>query len=82
MENLNDFKLLTVKDVAEMLNLSKYSIYMMVYRDSIPYVKIGRTNRSVRFNKDKIIACCQLLICLLKLTFNLSQYPFYYYFAF
>lgn len=56
MENLDDFKLLTVADVSEMLNLSKYAIYTMVYKDAIPYVKIGRTNRSVRFNKDKIIA--------------------------
>ncbi len=56
MENLDDFKLLTVADVAKMLNLSKYSIYTMVYKDAIPYVKIGRTNRSVRFKKDKIFS--------------------------
>jgi excisionase family DNA binding protein len=49
-------KLLTVKDVAELLGLSQITVYKMIYKDAIPYIKIGRTNRSVRFNKDKIIA--------------------------
>ena len=47
-------KLLTVKEVAEIIQLSKYAIYQMVANDSIPYIKIGATNRSVRFDKDKI----------------------------
>lgn len=47
-------KLLTVKEVAEMLSLSKFAIYDMVVKQSIPYVKIGSTNRSVRFDKQKI----------------------------
>ena len=47
-------KLLTVKEVAEMLALSKYAIYGMVVNNAIPYVKIGRTNRSVRFDRQKI----------------------------
>jgi excisionase family DNA binding protein len=47
-------KLLTVKEVAEILQLSKYAIYQMVANDSIPHIKIGATNRSVRFDKEKI----------------------------
>jgi excisionase family DNA binding protein len=54
MENLNDFKLLTVKDVSKMLSLSKYAIYQMIYKDAIPYIRIGATNRSVRFDSQKI----------------------------
>ena len=53
MENL---ELLTVKDIAKMLNLSKYAIYNMVANNSIPYIRVGKTNRSVRFDKNKIIA--------------------------
>ena len=47
-------KLLTVKEVAKIIQLSKYAIYQMVANDSIPYIKIGATNRSVRFDKEKI----------------------------
>ncbi len=47
-------KLLTVKEVAELLNLSKFAVYDMVYENKIPYVKIGHTNRSLRFDRQKI----------------------------
>ena len=47
-------KLMTVAEVAEMLSLSKFAIYNMVYADHIPYIKVGRTNRSVRFDRQKI----------------------------
>ena len=47
-------KLLTVKEVAEMLSLSKFAVYDMVATNSIPHIKIGQTNRSVRFDKQKI----------------------------
>lgn len=47
-------KLLTVKEVSEMLSLSKYAIYDMVVKNSIPHIRIGSTNRSVRFDKQKI----------------------------
>lgn len=47
---------MTVSEVAEMLSLSKFAVYNMVYADRIPYIKVGRTNRSVRFDKAKINA--------------------------
>lgn len=47
-------KLMTINQVAEMLSLSKFAIYNMVYADKIPYIKIGRTNRSIRFDRNKI----------------------------
>ena len=45
--------LLKVKDVAEILNMAEISIYNMVYRREIPFVKIGR---NLRFDRSKISA--------------------------
>ena len=50
MEN----KLMTINEVAELLNLSKFAVYNMVYANRIPYIKVGRTNRSIRFDHNKI----------------------------
>lgn len=49
-------KLLTVNDVAEMLSLSKFAVYDMVYKDKIPYVRLGSTGKVVRFDRQKINA--------------------------
>ena len=49
-------KLITVNEVAEMLSVSKYAVYNMVYKDKIPYVKVGSTGRIVRFDRQKINA--------------------------
>ena len=45
-------KLLTGKELAEILNVSTQTIYYWVSRNEIPYVKIGKHNR---FIKDDVI---------------------------
>lgn len=45
-------KLLTVKEVAELLGLTRMSIYLMVHRGQIPHVKIGE--RILRFDQEEI----------------------------
>lgn len=49
-------KMFTVKEIAELLGVSASTIYNMVYRDAIPYVKIGPTGKTVRFDRAKISA--------------------------
>ena len=49
-------KLLKITELAELLNINKFALYNMVYANKIPYVKIGKTNRSIRFDIKKITA--------------------------
>jgi excisionase family DNA binding protein len=49
-------KLLKITELAELLNINKFALYNMVYANKIPYVKIGKTNRSIRFDIKKINA--------------------------
>jgi len=44
-------RLLTVDEVAERFGLKPKTVRMMVWRRSLPYVKL---NRSVRFKEDEI----------------------------
>lgn len=37
----NNLKLFTVRELSEIIRLKKSSIYSLVYRKAIPYVKIG-----------------------------------------
>ncbi|MCL4322566.1 MAG: helix-turn-helix domain-containing protein [Deltaproteobacteria bacterium] len=46
-------KLLKIKDVAELINLNENTIYQLIYRRKIPFVKLGR---SVRFKESQILA--------------------------
>jgi excisionase family DNA binding protein len=45
--------LIKIKEVANMLSMNQTSIYKLVYRKAIPYIKIGG---ALRFDRDKIIA--------------------------
>lgn len=45
-------KLLTVLEIAELLNVTKTTIYNMIYKNEIPFIKIGGT---YRFNADEVI---------------------------
>ena len=45
-------KLLTVLEIAELLNVTKTTIYSMIYKNEIPFIKIGGT---YRFNADEVI---------------------------
>ncbi len=45
-------QILTAEDVAEMLSVSKQSIYRLARQNLIPHVRLG--NRTVRFSKIKI----------------------------
>ena len=47
----NNIKLLTVKELSSVLSMSIGSIYMLIQRQQIPYIKIGRR---VRFNATEI----------------------------
>jgi excisionase family DNA binding protein len=47
MEN----KFLTITELSEYINTKKTTIYDMVYRKRIPYIKIGKL---LRFNKETI----------------------------
>lgn len=49
-------KLLNAKDIAEMLGMSKYNVYQMCYAGKIPFLKLGKTNRTLRFSPQKINA--------------------------
>lgn len=44
-------KLLTAKQVSELLEVKISTVYDWVYRDLIPYVKLGRL---IRFKKNEI----------------------------
>ena len=43
--------LLTVKQVAELLNLTPWTVYQLVYKKEIPFTKIGKI---IRFDRNKI----------------------------
>jgi excisionase family DNA binding protein len=45
-------RLLTAKDVAALLRCSLQHVYNMVWRDEIPFVKIGGL---LRFRKERLI---------------------------
>ena len=44
-------RLLTVKQVAELLNLTPWTVYQLVYKKQIPFTKIGKI---IRFDRNKI----------------------------
>lgn len=46
-------KLLTIKETAKLLHLAEITLYKMVYRREIPYIKLGR---NIRFVESKITA--------------------------
>ena len=53
----NNLKLITVKELAEIIRLKKSSIYSLVYKQAIPYVKINsktlfRLNDIQKFIED------------------------------
>ena len=43
--NLYDDRILTVRQVAEYLQVSKSKIYYMIQRRSIPFIRLGRNVR-------------------------------------
>ena len=48
-------KLMTVEELSNYLGRSKSSIYVMVYRGQIPYIKLGTgKNGSLRFDFEEI----------------------------
>jgi excisionase family DNA binding protein len=47
-------KYLTVKQAAEILNLSVPALYMRIHRGTVPYTKLGA--RTVRFDPRKLKA--------------------------
>ena len=49
-------KLLTVKEVAELLNLTPWTVYQLVYKKEIPFVKISKI---IRFEQNKILSFIQ-----------------------
>lgn len=46
-------KLITAKELAEMLHVKTRSIYQMVYRSQLPHIKFGGT---LRFDPEEIQA--------------------------
>lgn len=48
-------KLLTVKEVATALSVSKSLVYQLVDRGELPYVPVG-TSKAYRFDPDDIVA--------------------------
>ncbi len=50
--NLNDDPILTVRQVAEYLQLSKSKIYYMIQRGTIPHVRLGK---NVRIRHSQLI---------------------------
>lgn len=50
-------KLMTVEELSKYLGRSKSSIYVMVYRGQLPYIKLGTgKNGSLRFDCEEIEA--------------------------
>ena len=45
-------KLITISELAELLNVTTRTIYNMVYKNEIPFIKIGGT---YRFDADEVI---------------------------
>ncbi|MHB1697548.1 MAG: helix-turn-helix domain-containing protein [bacterium] len=45
-------KLLTVKEVSELLSVTPWTVYQLVYKKAIPYIKIGKITR---FDRNKIL---------------------------
>lgn len=48
----SDIEVMTAQEVADLLRVSRWSVYEMVKRHDIPFFKIGR---SVRFNRADIV---------------------------
>lgn len=49
--NRSDIKVMTAQEVADLLRVSRWSVYEMVKRHDIPFFKVGR---SVRFDRHSI----------------------------
>ena len=45
-------KLITISELAELLNVTTRTIYNMIYKNKIPFIRIGG---SYRFNADEVI---------------------------
>lgn len=45
-------KLITVVELAELLNVTKTTIYNMIYKNEIPFIKIGG---SYRFSEEEVL---------------------------
>ena len=50
--NTQKEEIITVKEVAQIMKLSKGSIYQKIYRNQIPYIKRGKY---IVFNKPEIV---------------------------
>ncbi len=50
--NLNDDPILTVRQVAEYLQLSRSKVYYMIQRRSIPFIRLGK---NVRIRQSDLI---------------------------
>lgn len=48
-----ELKLLTYKDLSQMLNIPMGSLYSMVSRKEIPFIRL--TNRTIRFKEEEIL---------------------------
>ena len=48
----NTMKLITVKDVSEIINVKSAAVYDWTYQNKIPYYKL---NGVIRFDKDEIL---------------------------
>lgn len=42
---MKETKLITMKEAADYLNISKNRLYYMVFKKAIPYIKIGASTR-------------------------------------
>ena len=69
-ENTNTTKLLTVRDVAELLQLSESSVYTMASAGVLPHLRVGNGRGTIRFRQEDIgqfLDSCQ--------AGNVSQQP-------
>lgn len=48
-------QLMTIKQLGLLLNTTPRSIYFMIYKNQIPYVRLGK-NGSYRFSKEHVMS--------------------------
>lgn len=48
-------EILTVKETADLLGLSKHSIYRMIKEQVIPFSSFGKNGRTKRFQRKKLL---------------------------
>ena len=53
-ENYKTPKLLTVRDVAELLQLSESSVYAMAATGVLPHLRVGNGRGTIRFRQEDI----------------------------